>query len=152
MTKLSSVLEDNIAYAKKLFPIGQSFDIVTRDLYLGQTKGYWIGINGMCRTEILQQIFSDLQDPLYMLDDKVEEIRRYMNSRLGYAQTNLTDNWDDIERNVLSGPSVLFLDGFDQAIVPDDPTTPLPNATAHIHDHRSAAHLPVHQTLNTAGH
>ncbi len=124
MAKLSSKLEENISFAKELFPIGQSFDIITRDLYLGKTKGYWIGINGMCRTEVLQQIFSDLQDPLYMLDDKVEEIQRYMNTRLGYAQTSLTDNWEDIERNVLSGPSVLFIDGFDQAILLDVRTYP----------------------------
>lgn len=124
MTKLSSHLEENIAYAKDLFPIPQSFDIITRNLYLGETKGYWIGINGMCRTEVLQQIFSDLQNPLYMADNTVEEIKRYMNTRLGYAQTTLTDSWEEIARNVVSGPSVLFIDGFDRAILLDVRTYP----------------------------
>ena len=124
MTKLSAHLEENITYAKELFPIPKSFDIITRDLYLGETKGYWIGINGMCRTDVLQQIFSDLQNPLYMRDQTVEEIQRYMNTRLGYAQTTLTDNWEDIARNVLSGPSVLFIDGFDRAILLDVRTYP----------------------------
>lgn len=124
MTALSACLEDNIAYARKLFPITRSFDIVTRHLYLGETKGYWIGINGFCRTDVLQQIFSDLQNPLYMTDSTVQEIQRYMNTRIGYAQTTLTDNWEDIERNVLSGPSVLFIDGFDRAILLDVRTYP----------------------------
>ena len=124
MTTLSTRLEENIAHAKTLFPIPQSFDIVTRDLYLGDTRGYWIGINGLCKTEILQQIFSDLQNPLYMTDSTVQEIQRYMNTRIGYAQTTLTDNWEDIERNVLSGPSVLFIDGFAQAILLDVRTYP----------------------------
>ncbi len=119
MTKLSTHLDENISYAKKLFPIPQSFDIVTRDLYLGETKAYWIGINGMCRTDVLQQIFSDLQNPLYMWDTTVEEIQHYMNTRIGYAQASLTDNWETICRNVLSGPSVLFIDGFDRAILLD---------------------------------
>ena len=35
MTKLSAHLEENITYAKELFPIPKSFDIITRDLYLG---------------------------------------------------------------------------------------------------------------------
>ena len=124
MTLLSTHLEENIAHAKELFPIPQSFDIVTRDLYLGETKGYWIGINGFCKNDILQQIFSDLQNPLYMTDTNVREIQRYMNTRIGYAQASLTDNWEDIERNVLSGPSVLFIDGFSQAILLDVRTYP----------------------------
>ena len=68
MNKLSENIDDNIQTAGELFPIGTSFDLITRDLYLGDTRGYWIGINGFCKTEILQQIFSDLQNPLYMKD------------------------------------------------------------------------------------
>lgn len=124
MTPLSTSLEENIAHAKALFPIPKSFDFITRELYLGGTKGYWIGINGFCKVDILQQIFSDLQDPLYMKDHKIEEIQRYMNAKIGYAQASLTDNWEDIERNVLSGPSVLLIDGFARAILLDVRTYP----------------------------
>jgi len=65
MRKLSSQIDENIETAKEILPIGTSFDMITRDLFLGETRGYWIGINGFCRTEILQQIFSDLQNPIY---------------------------------------------------------------------------------------
>lgn len=124
MTPLSTDLQKNIDQAAQIFPIPKSFDIITRNLYLGQTKGYWMGINGMCRVEILQQIFSDLQNPLYMQDSTVEEIQSYMNTRIGYAQTTLTDNWEEVERNLLSGPSVLFIDGFAKAILLDVRTYP----------------------------
>lgn len=124
MTPLSNRLEENIAHARQLFPIPQSFDFITRDLYLGSTRGYWIGINGFCKLDVLQQIFSDLQNPLYMQDNVIEEITRYMNARIGYSQASLTDNWEDIERSVLSGPSVLFIDGFRQAILLDVRTYP----------------------------
>ena len=116
---LSTNIDENIQQAASIFPIGRSFDIVTRKLYLGQTRAYWIGINGLCKTDILQQIFSDLQNPLYMKDDQVADIRLYMDAKIGYAQASLVDNWDDIVRNVLSGPSVLFIDGFSQAILLD---------------------------------
>lgn len=116
---LSADIDENIRQAAAIFPIGRSFDIVTRKLYLGQTKAYWIGINGLCKTDVLQQIFSDLQNPLYMKDDQVADIRLYMDAKIGYAQASLVDNWDDIVRNVLSGPSVLFIDGFSQAILLD---------------------------------
>ena len=45
MNKLSENIDDNIQTAGELFPIGTSFDLITRDLYLGDTRGYWIGIN-----------------------------------------------------------------------------------------------------------
>lgn len=122
--KLSGNLQENIKQAKAIFPIGTSFDIVTRDLFLSDTKGYWIGINGLCRTDVLQQIFSDLQNPLYMKDTQIEDIQHYMNAKIGYAQASLTDSWEQIVHNVLSGPSVLLIDGFEQAIILDVRTYP----------------------------
>ena len=124
MRRLSSQIDTNIQTAKEILPIGISFDLITRDLFLGDTRGYWIGINGFCRTEILQQIFSDLQNPLYMKDSCIEDIRHYMNAKIGYAQATLTQDWEEIVKNVLSGPSVLLIDGFDQAIIIDVRTYP----------------------------
>ena len=122
--ELSSSLEKNIEQIQSVFPIPQSFDIVTRRLFLGETKAYWIGINGFCRGELLQQIFSDLQNPIYMKDNRIEDIERYMNAKIGYAQASLSGSWEDIISNILSGPSALFIDGFAQAIMIDVRTYP----------------------------
>lgn len=117
--QLSSTLEDNIKRIHDLLPIGKSFDLVTRTLYLGKIKAFWIGINGFCKTEILQQIFSDLQSPYYTKENAIKDIEYYMNTRIGYAQTELIDNFENIILQLLSGPSVLFIDGCTQAIVID---------------------------------
>ena len=122
--KLSTDLEENIRTAHRLLPLGASFDLVTRRLNFGETAGYWIGVNGFLKVEILQQIFSDLQNPLYTQDLKIRDIQAYMDSKIGYVQTSLSDDWDDILRNLLSGPSLLLLDGFDQAILLDVRTYP----------------------------
>ena len=122
--KLSTHLDENIHSLKKLLPIGKSFDLVTRDLYLGTTKGFFLCINGFCKTEILQQIFSDLQNPLFTENQQIEDILRYMNAKIGYAQVSLSDSWEELLQNVLSGPSVLLLDGFSQAILIDVRTYP----------------------------
>lgn len=121
---LSVCLEENIKYLESRLPIGNSFDLMTRNLRLGETKAYFLGVNGFCKTEILQQIFSDLQNPMYVKDGKVEDIVRYMNSKIGYAQASLCDSWDTILRNVLSGPSLLLIDGFSQGILIDVRTYP----------------------------
>lgn len=121
---LSAVLEENIQYIKTHLPIEASFDLMTRQLCLGRTKAFFLGVNGFCRTEILQQIFSDLQNPLYVSNGEIDDIGQYMNSKIGYAQTSLADSWEEIIRNVLSGPSALFIDGFAQAILIDVRTYP----------------------------
>lgn len=122
--QLSTNLEENISYAESALPISKSFDIVTRHLFLGETTAYWIGINGLCKNEILQQIFADLQNPFYMKDTIVEDIRRYLSAKIGYSQASLTSDWDVILRSICSGPSALFIDGFDQAILIDARTYP----------------------------
>ena len=121
---LSTSLECNKKEACRIFPVGKSFDLITRDLYLGRTKAWFLGINGMCKTEVLQEIFSDLQNPLYMKEDSIQDISLYMESKIGFAQAELTDDWDNIVFSVLSGPSVLFVDGFSSAILLDTRTYP----------------------------
>ena len=116
---LSTNLSKNTALFHALLPLDDSFDLITRDLKLGNTPAYWIGVNGFCKTEILQQIFSDLQDPLYTLDSEIRDLPRYVQSKLGYAQVSLTSSIDTILQNILSGPSVLLVEGFAQAVIID---------------------------------
>ena len=122
---LSTELSQNIDLLHRLLPLGKSFDLITRDLRLGETPAFWLGINGFCNTEILQQIFSDLQDPHYTLDSEIRDLPGYVQSRLGYAQVSLTSSVDDILQNLLSGPSILLVDGFDQAVIIDVRTYPV---------------------------
>lgn len=121
---LSSNLNENIHYIETCLPVQTSFDLMTRHLYIGESKAYFLGVNGFCKTEILQQIFSDLQNPLYLSDGRIEDIARFTEQKIGYAQTTLSDSWEDIIRNVLSGPAALFVDGFAQAILIDVRTYP----------------------------
>ena len=78
---LSTELSQNIDLLHRLLPLGKSFDLITRDLRLGETPAFWLGINGFCNTEILQQIFSDLQDPHYTLDSEILDLPGYVQSR-----------------------------------------------------------------------
>lgn len=117
--KISSDLSQNIANLHRLLPVETSFDLVTRNLSLGATPAYWIGVNGFCRTELLQQIFSDLQNPVFTKDDRIKDLLHFMNAKIGYAQVETTDDWDTLIKNLLSGPSLLFVEGFDYALIID---------------------------------
>ena len=116
---LSAVLSENIATLHSLLPVETSFDLVTRDLFLGDTPAYWIGVNGLCKTEVLQQIFSDLQNPIFTKDGQIEDLTRYMNAKIGFSQVEKEKDWDRLIKNLLSGPSLLFVEGFDYALIID---------------------------------
>ncbi len=124
MKELSNNIDKNIETLQELFPIGKSFDLITRNLMLGNAKAFWIGINGFCRNDLLQQLFSDLQNPLYMQNPDIKNIEVYMNTKIGYSQVELSNDWDKIVKNILSGPSVLLIDGFKDAIIIDTRTYP----------------------------
>jgi stage V sporulation protein AF len=116
---LSDNLHENIATVKNILPIDESFDIITRKLYIGGRECFFVGVNGFCKTDVLQRIISDLQDEDYLGIDRIEDIRNFMDSKIGYAQTSLMDSFDEIIKNILSGPCALFIDGFNQAVVLD---------------------------------
>lgn len=122
--KLSTSLTANIHQLGLIFPIQKSYDIITRELYLGEIKAYWIGINGFCDNEILLKILSDLQNPRYAKDQKIRDLGRFMASRIGYVQTEQARDYDTIVKEVLSGASALIVDGFDSAIILDTRSYP----------------------------
>lgn len=123
-TPLSTNLNENISHIKASLPVGTSFDLITRNLLLGETPAFFLGVNGFCKMDLLQQIFSDLQNPLFSSDGQIADISLYLQSRIGYAQVSLSSSWEDIFRNVLSGPVALFVEGFAQAILIDARTYP----------------------------
>ena len=61
---VSLKLSENISILHTLLPLGRSFDLMTRDLLLGQTKAYWIGLNGFCVSELLEKMFGSEWVPL----------------------------------------------------------------------------------------
>ena len=121
---LSKNLDENINLLKETFPLNKSFDLITRDLYLGETKAFFLAINGFIKADLLQRLFSDLQNPLYTKDLHIDDLETYMNAKIGYAQVSLCNDPDKIIKDVLSGPSVLFIDGFDYALLIDARTYP----------------------------
>lgn len=113
---ISTNLEENINIIETILPVGVSYDIMTRNLFFGTTKVYWLGINGLSNTELLQRIFSDLQsDSEYVIND----ISKFANSHIGYVQTTFCKEMNNVISNVLTGCSAILIDGFDTAIILD---------------------------------
>lgn len=123
-TNLSKRLNQNMEYLSSVLPLKDSFDFMSRTLYFGESEAFWLGINGLCQNELLLHIFSDLQNCSYSKELSVHDIERYMNTKIGYVQASLCEDWPTIIRSILSGPSALFIDGFDSCILIDTRSYP----------------------------
>lgn len=122
--RLSKNLSDNIKQLEEIFPIHKSFDFITRNLCLGKTPAYWIGINGLCNNTILQRLISDLQNASFSNDDVIYDLSQYIAGKLGYIQVETITDSDAIVKNLLSGTSLLLVEGFDIAIILDTRSYP----------------------------
>ncbi len=122
--KVSKSLRENIKMAQSILPIGKSFDLITRELSFGSLSSYFIAVNGLFHQELLQRLFSDLQNPLFLPDCHFYEIKRLMEEKIGCTQVSESDDWDLIIRSLLSGPCVLFFDGYEKALIIDTRSYP----------------------------
>lgn len=117
--QISSNLSDNIKKLRETFPIDKSFDIVTRTFYFQDTKAFWIGLNGLSDNSILQLVIANLQNPSFTNDTTIDDLQKFMASKIGYIQTELCSDWDKLIKQILSGPSAIFIEGFPSAVLLD---------------------------------
>lgn len=118
--KLSSHLSQNITLFQQLLPIGKSFDIITRDITLGSTSCYFLAINGMCDLQTIQWLFADIEATDFQTGAKSTAfLPQYVKDQFFYAQITFSDSPKEILDNLLCGPCILLLDGYQQGLIID---------------------------------
>ncbi len=118
--KLSSNLKQNIQLFQKLLPIGTSFDIITRDITLGATSCYFLAINGMCDLQTIQWLFADIEAENFQTGaGKTDSLPQYVKDQFFYAQITFSNSPKEMLENLLSGPCILLLDGYEQGLIID---------------------------------
>lgn len=116
---ITSSLTENVSLLQQHLPINESYDYMTRNIAIAGIEGYLVGINGLCDTDCLQQIISDLQISLFSSQSCTTPIPDFFASRLGFLGLSFSNDWKKILQSILSGPCVLFLEGFAYGIILD---------------------------------
>ncbi|MBO5341681.1 MAG: spore germination protein [Lachnospiraceae bacterium] len=120
----STDIRENIMAARSRMAIKQSFDYIERELFFGKSKVYMLAINGFTQTEVLQHIVADVQS-LSDGEGKIRDLENFIDSKLGFAQVAYVEDWDALIKNLLSGQTILMIDGFDRAVSIDTRTYPI---------------------------
>jgi len=120
---LSTNLQQNIEMARSLMAIKQSFDYIERELIFGKTRVYMLAINGFTQTEVLQHIVADVQS-LSNHEGEIQNLENFIDAKLGFAQVSYVEDWQALIKNLLSGQTILIVDGFGKAVSIDTRTYP----------------------------
>lgn len=115
-------LENNIEYMNQTLQINESFDLIYRVIHTGGKKACFYFIDGFCKDEIMQkmlQFFMSIKE-----EDMPTTAYDMLKKQMPYVEVDVTDDLEKAQYNLLSGVVVLFVDGFDQAILIDSRTYP----------------------------
>ena len=117
--RLSPDINQSIKLLKDALPIKRSFDVIGRDLIIGQsTNAYLVFIDGFAKDDIMLWILEVLQS-LSESDLNNNAIDTLMKKKIGYIEVERFSDIEQIRSMVLAGAVVLIVDGQDEGIIID---------------------------------
>ena len=120
--KLSASFEDNIRYMNEILPVAESFDIIRRDIIIGRKASVFYYIDGFIKDEVMLKIMDSFLS--VTAEDMPEDAEGFIQKQVPYVEVDVTEDFDEVIRNVLSGPACLFIDGYKECIILDCRTYP----------------------------
>lgn len=110
----SGNLKENMELFQDYFHLQNNFDMIYRTIEIGGKNACIYCLNGFAKDEVLQkllQYFMDLKP-----EDMPEDAANMCKKIFPYADVSLQDEIDAISTALLSGMTILLMDGFEQAI------------------------------------
>ena len=120
--KLSASFEENIRYMNEILPVKESFDIIRRDMVIGGKASVFYYIDGFIKDEVMLKIMDSFVSVTE--EDMPDDAEGFIRKQVPYVEVDITDEFDQVIRDVLSGPACLFIDGYSECIILDCRTYP----------------------------
>ncbi|WHH57633.1 spore germination protein [Petroclostridium sp. X23] len=116
--KLSGKLEENKELLKEKLNIEKSFDIIGRELIIGERKAFLVFVDGFAKDDIMLWILETLQ-AMKREDIAVDSVKKLLNNKIGYIEVETVEEVDQLALSVYSGAVALLLDGQEEGIIID---------------------------------
>ncbi len=120
--KVQSELKQTMAYMEDELRVSQNFDVIYRVLTIGDRNAVVYCIDGFAKDEMLEKLLEFLmrQVPKVFPPD-AHEFSKVM---LPYAEIGLAKEYESAILTLLTGQSLLFIDGYEQCLTIDCRTYP----------------------------
>ncbi len=115
-------IKSNVEMMNRILPVEESFDILERNVIIGGRKSCLYFINGFTNDESEQKIidfFYGIQE-----DDMPEDINDFIEQCVPYTEVEIIKDFHVVLKNLFSGVSCLFIDGYQGCIAIDCRTYP----------------------------
>lgn len=120
--KVFPSLEKNVNYMSTILPVKESFDLIQRDIIIGEKQCTFYFIDGFTKDEVLQKMMSGFF--ALKKEDMPSSATGFAKMAVPYIEVDVIDEFDQIIRNVLSGVTCLFIDGYEACLAIDCRTYP----------------------------
>ena len=121
-TKVFSKRDKNLDYMNQMLPVEDSFDIVQRDIQIGGKDATFYFIDGFTKDESMLKIM----DSFFNIKegDMPKDAAAFATTCIPYVEVDVIGDFDQIFRNLLSGVTCLFIDGYQACLAIDCRTYP----------------------------
>lgn len=119
---LSISFEENIAYMNEILPVKESFDVIRREIIIGGKNAVFYFIDGFMKDEAMLKIMDSFLSVTEQ--DMPDDVDDFVQKHVPYVEVDILEDFDQVIRNVLSGTTCLFIDGYKECICIDCRTYP----------------------------
>lgn len=120
--KVTASREENTAYMNQVLPVKDSFDIIQRDIYIGERAASFYFVDGFTKDETMLKILDSIMK--VTKEDMPVDATAFSRECIPYVEVDIIGDFDMVLKNVLSGITCLFVEGYEACIAIDCRTYP----------------------------
>lgn len=120
--KVFDSLKANVDYINTILPVKESFDVIQRDIIIGERQSTFYFIDGFTKDDTMQKLMSSF----FMIkkDDMPSTATGFSKMAVSYVEVDVINDFDAVIKNILSGVTCLFVEGYEACIAIDCRTYP----------------------------
>lgn len=108
--------EQNKQYLKNKLQVDVNFDVISRDIMIGNRKAVFFFINGFCKDEVIQKLLQ------YLMGFKEADLPKQasdLNKVIPYIEAQESTDDDVIIKSIMSGIFAVLIDGYGECLLID---------------------------------
>lgn len=119
---LSGNLQQDMAYLNQVLDVDKNFDVVYRVINIAGKDACMYLIDGFCKDDLMQKLLQ------YFMDMKPEDVPQDAESLvkqyIPHVEVSVEEQYDKLMLALLSGMFILFVEGYEKAVLIDSRTYP----------------------------
>lgn len=121
--KLSTSLEENQKYFRRILRTDKNFDIISRTTMVADRKAVYYFVDGFLKESIVEKLLEFFYS--VTPEDLPEDSEELSRDAMPYVEVELLEDCEQITTQILSGVMCLFIDGYSRCFAMDCRTYPM---------------------------